>query len=398
MPASAGPVFRWTAVFAVFVLLAAGLGAYTWREEILRTSLDPKQPYQTYRPPRAPDYADARAWAIQPSDPTHPQGSATPVDVFFVHPTTYDGGRDWNAPIGQPAADRTLFRVMLPNHAGPFQRIGRVFAPRYRQASLYASSLTLRDDALDARRFAYGDVRAAFLAYLAHDNLGRPLILAGVGQGAKLISRLLQDVVAKDPALSKRVAAVYLMDTMVPAADFAAGSPLPASQMRDQARCTLAWQAVSDSDPLAPKHTLERALVWTPGGQLVHLASRPVLCVNPLTGSEKTPAASIHANLGAANASGLEWGVRPPFMPHQVSARCQGGLLHVSQPSSPSLQPTGSWTERRKAASYNLFYADIEADAQARVEALLGRRTYGPAAPPIVDSVVVESHPIHRVD
>ena len=398
MPASASPVFRWTAAIAIVVLLAAGLGAYTWREEILRTSLDPKQPYQTYRPPKAPDYADASAWAIQPRDPTHSGASDPPVDVFFVHPTTYDGGRDWNGPIGQPAADRNLFRVILPNYAGPFERIGRVFAPRYRQASLYASALTLRDDALDARRFAYGDVRAAFLSYLARDNAGRPLVLAGVGQGAKLISRLLQDVVAANPALSARIAAVYLIDTVVPAADFGSAAPLPACQTRDQARCTLAWPAVTDGDPLTPKHALERALVWTPSGQLVHLGVRPALCVNPLTGSQAAPSASAHANLGAANATGLEWGVRPPFMPHQVSARCEDGLLHISRPASPSLQPNGSWTERRKAAAYNLFYADIEADAQRRVQTLLGRRTYGPAAPPIVDSVVLESHPIHRVD
>ena len=56
---------------------------------------------------------------------------------------------------------------MLPNYAGPFVRVGRLFAPRYRQASLFAQ-LTLRDDARDAREFAYGDVRRAFDYYLDH--------------------------------------------------------------------------------------------------------------------------------------------------------------------------------------------------------------------------------------
>jgi hypothetical protein len=393
------PVLFWTTAIAVGVLLIAALAAYIWGEEILRTSLDPKQPFQTYRPPKAPDYAKGYAWAIRPADPVHPRATDPPADVFFVHPTTYDGGRDWNAPIGQSAADRTLFRVMLPNYAGPFERVGRVFAPRYRQASLYAATLTLRDDALDARQFAYGDVRAAFLSYLAQDNAGRPLILAGVGQGAKLVSRLLQDVVAANPGLKARIAAVYMIDTVIPAADVldAGGGALPACETRNQARCVLAWQSVMDHDPLKAKRLLDRAMVWTPTGELVHLGGRLALCVNPLTGGEKARSAPIRANLGAANATGLEWGVHPPVLPHQVSARCEGGLLHVSRPTSPSLQPSGSWIERRKAPPFNLFYADIEADAQARVQALLGRHI-GPAAPAITSSITVTSSPIHHID
>ena len=31
---------------------------------------------------------------------------------------------------------------MAPNYAGPFVRVGRLFAPRYRQASLYTLSDT----------------------------------------------------------------------------------------------------------------------------------------------------------------------------------------------------------------------------------------------------------------
>ena len=50
-----------------------------------------------------------------------------------------------------------------------------------------------------------------------------------------------------------------------------------------------------------------------------------------------------------------------------------GGVLRISHPKSASLQPTGSWADRRKAAGYNLFYADLEADAQARLASLLAR-------------------------
>jgi hypothetical protein len=83
------------------------------------------------------------------------------VDVFFIHPTTFNGGHDWNGPIADKASARELDRVMLPNYAGPFGRVGRVFAPRYRQASLYAYKIALREDARDARVFAYDDVQNA---------------------------------------------------------------------------------------------------------------------------------------------------------------------------------------------------------------------------------------------
>ncbi len=386
------------AILAILVLCGLGAG-YIWREEILRTRLDPKQPFQTYRPPPAPNYADPRDWALSPNRPAGP--GDPPADVFFVHPTTYDGGDDWNGPIGQARADRFLFRVVLPNDAGPFQRVGRVFAPRYRQASLYAF-LTLRDDARDARMFAYADVRAAFLAFLGRETAGRPLILAGVGQGGELLARLVQEVVAHDPTLLKRLAAVYLIDTVTPAASFPRGSPLPACATRNQARCVAAWAPVwaGASTPLddEARRVTDRALVWSPAGRLVNLGTQAAPCVNPMTGGQGENLAPAKLNLGAASASGLEWGVRPALMAHQVSAQCQGGLLRVSRPKSPSLQLTGSWADRRKAAPYNLFYADIEADAEARVEALLRRRVYGAAAPPIQTYVVVGAPPVRRID
>jgi hypothetical protein len=165
---------------ALALLLA--LSAWIWREDILRTSLDPHVPYQTYRPPPAPDYASPAAWALLPA--AAPRAADGPADIFFVHPTTFDGGRDWNAPVGDARAARILERDMLPNHAGPYERLGRVFAPRYRQASLY-TELTLREDAREARSFAYGDIRAAFRAYLERYNAGRPFLLVGVGRGAR---------------------------------------------------------------------------------------------------------------------------------------------------------------------------------------------------------------------
>ena len=271
-------------VGAVVAALMA-VAVFVWRDDILESFLDPKVPYQTYTPPRPPDYNLKRAWALLPPDPTQTSANDPPADVFFVHPTTFDGGDNWNSPIQQNDSDALLNRVMLPNYAGPFEKVGRVFAPHYRQAALYAF-LTLRDDARDARIFAYGDVAQAFKFYLQHFNQGRPIILVGVEQGGALTARLARDAIAADPQLKSRLVAVYLIDTVVPRDAFAPNAPLPGCTRRDEAHCVVAWDQAFVDDPASAKRILGRALVWDDQGALVTLGERPALCVNPLTGSE----------------------------------------------------------------------------------------------------------------
>jgi hypothetical protein len=259
---------------------------------------------------------------------------------------------------------------MIPNYAGPFALVGRVFAPQYREATLF-SLMTYRDDAQDARRLAYDDVRRAFEQYLKQDNGGRPFVLAGVREGGLIVARLLQDVVARDPALKPRLVAAYLIDTPAPAAGFGPDAAFPACAGRDEAGCVVAWTEVVGDESVRLDRRVERAVWWGEGGQLRAIRGDPLVCVNPLLGAASDQVAPRRLNLGAANATGLEWGVRPALLSREVAARCVDGILEVSAPISGSLKPAGSWLDRRKAPDFNLFYADIEADAQARLKVLL---------------------------
>ena len=54
---------RRTAIIAAAVLVVLAAAGFAFRGDILRTWLDPQQPYQTYRPPPAPDYARRRRWS-----------------------------------------------------------------------------------------------------------------------------------------------------------------------------------------------------------------------------------------------------------------------------------------------------------------------------------------------
>jgi len=350
---------QWVGVtgFVLVFLLTAAVAV--WRGDILRAGLDPQVPFQTYKPPPAPDYADPAAWALLDA---RVQGAGD-ADIFFVHSTTFDGGRDWNGAIGDIRADAYLTRVVLPNYAGPFARAGSVSAPRYRQASLY-TRLTLRDDAREARAFAYGDVLAAFNAWLAHHSSG-PIVLAGVEQGADLLDRLIRERIAPDRTVRDRLVAAYLMDVIIAADSLPASIPPCAD--RSQIHCVVAWSQVGDRDDAAARRRLRRATVWDDRGNLVDLAGRRSVCVNPVTGGTNETLAPARLHRGATNATGLEWGARPALLTREVETQCRDGLLRHSWPDLESFRETGNWADRRKARPYNLFYGDLEADVAERL-------------------------------
>ncbi|PZO05822.1 MAG: DUF3089 domain-containing protein [Alphaproteobacteria bacterium] len=349
-------VAGWT---MLFLLLLIASSVAVWRGDILRAGLDPQIPFQTYDPPPAPDYRLAGAWALL--DARGPQ--AADAAVFFVHSTTYDGGANWNGPVRDAKADAYLDRVVIPNYAGPFERAGAISVPRYRQASLY-TRLTLRDDARDARAFAYDDVREAFELWIAR-HPRQPVVLVGVEQGAELLDRLLRERVAPDAGLRQRLVGVYLIDAIV-AAD-RLPPEIPACRARTEIGCVVGWSQVGVGNEGAAARRLRRALVWDDRGRLVDLAGRKALCVNPVTGSVGEEVVPARRHLGATNATALEWGVRPAFMDRLVETQCRGGLLRHTEPKTESFREVGNWADRRKARPYNLFYADLEADVQARL-------------------------------
>ncbi|MGH7023994.1 MAG: DUF3089 domain-containing protein, partial [Caulobacteraceae bacterium] len=193
-------------------------------------------------------------------------------------------------------------------------------------------------------------------------------------QGGELAARLLKDEIGPNPALRRRLVAAYLIETVTRADDFSGRAATPACQRRDEAGCVVAWISAREGDFPRVINILTRSKVWSVDGQLVSLAGRPPLCVNPLLGAQSDAPAPERLNLGAANATGLEWGARPGFMARQVGARCVGGILRVSRPRSSSLLPHGGWVERLRAPPYNLFWADLEADSLARAAAYKASR------------------------
>ena len=362
---------RWKAILigAISGTVLAVAGFYL-QNDWHRNALDPKVPFQIYeatRLPKAPEYRKTASWYLNPAL-AHYYADPRKVDVFFLHGTTFDGGKDWLGGIDNGQATHDVERIQIPNYAGPFAVMGNVYAPKYRQASLY-TQLTGRDDAREARRFAYTDAEAAFRAFLKQRKGGRGFIIVGVEQGGLLVERLLRDEVSPNPALRGQLVAAYMLETLAPQGLFASLNSIPVCPARDATGCAVAYLSVDSGRPDQALQVLKRAVTWESNNELVTLGADRAVCVNPLTGGPTTDEVDAHRSQGATNATGLEWGTEPALVLHKVSARCLSGLLIVDKPDSPTFRDGPAWVDQRKVNPYNLFYGDLQADMQARWQA-----------------------------
>lgn len=365
---------RWISLALAGLAGLSGLTAYLMRDNLFREITKPRDPFQIARPPPTPDYGAASAWALRPPAPeTAPDG----VDVFFLGPTTFFENGAWNAPFDDPVALGRLRRDVIPNHVAPFQASGPVHLPLIRQATLFAS-LSHREDSRDALAFAYADAEAAFDAFWRARAPGRGVILAGQGQGGLHLIRLLH-ARKTDPAFREALVAAYVLQQATPEAG-AFPQPCPAP---DATACLVSFNTVDAGDDRGQWLLRERSVVWNARGSVEGLANRPIVCVNPLTGSAAAPEAGPRANLGAAAASGLEPAMRPPLLPADTGARCVDGALivEVNRPA-PLMRPVFTLGARYLTPRYNLFWANLERDAQTRAAAWLAGREATPQPPP----------------
>ena len=236
----------------------------------------------------APDYANPASWLCRPgrddvcsrpltstvlspadgaqTKKTYGPDPDAPIDCFYVYPTVSQQ-KTANADMTEgPEEDRVA--------TAQFARFGavcRTFAPLYRQNTMAA----LRGQArvVDAG-MAYGDVRAAWKSYLAHDNHGRGVVLIGHSQGAFHLIRLIAEEIDGKPAQRLLVSAILLGGNVeVQTGGDAGGSfrHVPLCHRDDQTGCVIAYSSFLASNPPGSDSPFGKA----EGGGL------RVACVNP---------------------------------------------------------------------------------------------------------------------
>ncbi|MEL7232007.1 MAG: DUF3089 domain-containing protein [Pseudomonadota bacterium] len=355
---------------ALATLIIIGSLAWIYRDDIFQTIQDPRQPFQTYDPPAAPDYALSESWLSQPDLTIDPFTLKEKGDVFVAVPSVYRGGEHYVLPSDDLRRKSKLERIVRPNYVTPYGDAGRLFAPFYRQASLY-SYMTTREDAQLAQDFAYQDVKRAFERFLEVSPPERPIVLVGHNQGAAHVLRLLHDFFAHDETLRRRLAVAYVIDYPVPLDLFDGPfSALSLCEAEDDTSCIAAFgQFQPGEDAIAERFT-ERLLVHD-GSDFQSVRDRALACINPLTWRRDEDYAPERLHKGGVAAEGLEPDIRPAPQPNQVGAQCQDGLLLVDKPRSRSFRRPWQIGAKFRTLPSNLFYEDLRQNAVLRVNALI---------------------------
>ena len=325
----------------------------------------------------APDHHRIEAWLAFPGrdglERSAPEG-LTPVaeslaeaDVFFIQPTTTKDREALSAPWDISGEAAPLNPAVLMGQASVFNGCCRIYAPRYRQATLPG----LGDPA--AVDQAYQDIVAAFRLFVAEHNDGRPFILASHSQGTIHAVQLLQREIMGTP-LQDRLVVAYLIGSYVPDAFPDIGMPI--CDAVDQTGCVIGWNASKIGSAAARVVINDKTYWWN--GAFRSADQPPSVCVNPLTwrsGSADAPAPAA-LNPGSMPLPAAPWPegatTMPALTPGMTGARCHDGMLEVALPDDAPEAYGDILT--RLAGSYHLndfglFYAALRQNAGVRVTA-----------------------------
>ncbi len=326
---------------------------------VLVTGCVPTKPagaFDEKKAPPAPDYSKPENWAALPDRADaadrvpkgEKDGQATaPVDVFFIHPTTYLGSRlsekGWNAGLDDEKLNKKTDRT-VEFQATAFNGTARVFAPRYRQTHIH--NFVRKDRLEEAQRsldLAHADVRAAFDYYLKNWNDGRPVIIAGHSQGSYHGMVLLKEYFDDGKPLSNKLVAAWLPGW--PVADGFL-KKIPPCRSPDEAGCYCSWRTYRRGYDRVkwlhgPNFTVTNPISWRtePGRYVPKTESKGAVLIKFRT------------------------------YPHLCDAEVRDGYLWTTKPKF-----RGSLfirTSNYHPGDFNLFWFDVRANAAERTRAFL---------------------------
>ncbi|MEE4211025.1 MAG: DUF3089 domain-containing protein [Parvularcula sp.] len=337
------------AILGLSLTMAALIGAAAWyyQDVIGLWLINPDRTYEAYTPPPAPDYeGDDAAWLARGEG----DGFA---DVFYIHSNVYDGDGNWNAPFDRDSKISYLQQDLLPVEAGPFASQARLWAPRFRQPTLFAR-FTQKHPGVAARELAYQDIETAFGRFLEERESGRPFILAGYGDGALFAGRLFKTVIAERPELQKETAAVYAVGMPLPNDAFAADLCLS----ERESGCVVAFAPVDSRFTKDAEQLRTRTLtLGAEGDGWASTSGRDLVCLPPPVDGE-------------VEAVRFEEGEEDRIVT-ELAATCRGGLLMVAPPAERALRQTRFFGSQWRPSRFNLFYEPLRSDAQRRVDQTL---------------------------
>lgn len=187
------------------------------------------------------------------------------ADVFYIHPTTYlkpTVRLSLNADIEDKNLNKETDNRAVLMQATIFNGSCRVYAPRYRQVHIRTFFMMNTNMAKEAFDTAYADIKGAFEYYLAHENHGRPVIIAGHSQGSMHAIRLLKEFFDGKP-LQKQLVCAYVVGWPIKKNEF---TSLPIGDSATATGCVVGWRSY--------RNNTKDIVVKMEGSSI---------CVNPIT-------------------------------------------------------------------------------------------------------------------
>jgi hypothetical protein len=353
--------------------------------------ITPRHAFGELAAPSPPDYGQKRFWAALPSEKDEadlvPEGVApgdnqanAEADVFYIHPTAYFLGDSWNSPMEAGTRAEEFIQYYLSSQASVFNACCRVYAPHYREATIY-SFIDEGNDGKQALDLAYRDVATAFDYFLEHFNQGRPFIIASHSQGTAHAMRLIEQRISGTP-LRERFIAGYLIGYVLPGDKFERSfKDVPPCADRADTGCIVAWDTFAPDSARADEFLYPYGDGWErrSSGSGVH-------CTNPLSWKLDGKPADKALNLGAVKVPPLEQGFKimgrehsgrritslpAPLVGH-TGARCDNWLI-VEKQTDPSFHPV-FYDGNYHLHDYSLFYLNLRQNALDRTKAFLERQ------------------------
>lgn len=310
------------------------------------------QPFDEQTPPPAPDYALKENWAalpfrydaadVIPKQETWKNDSTKEVDVFYVHPTMYLKGKEWNADVADKKMNKKVDSKTMHYQASVFNQTGRVYAPRYRQA-VVTVFYNETEDGEKALELAYSDVKRAFDYYLEHYNQGRPIIIASHSQGTRHCRKLLQEYFDGTEIQEKLVTA-YIIGFTVNEGMY---QTLKMCDDATETGCFVTWMSYKQG--------------YEPDGKF----HRTTESVNPLTWTSDTTFVDATNSLGSV-----------VLNLNKKHLNKTGAKIHYKDGSYLWVKSKAPWMPLFKnmhILDYNLFWYDIRQNVKDRTKAYLDK-------------------------
>lgn len=326
-------------VSSVLVLLFIGGCRESVRDDGYTHEEVSQIPSSIYPLPYEPNYELTENWSLMGV------GEDKSVDVFYVHPTMYYEGRDWVADLGDAAINRTVDLWPIRHQASVFFEIGRVFAPRYRQAHIRVFGFDEEECEMcgEALEVAYSDVRKSFLFWLKNLDQGKPIIIAGHSQGTFHAKRLLKEFF-DGTELGERLVTSYLLGWGVYEEDFEVLKPC---ESKGDVNCYCSWMTYATG--------------YTPAWHDKRMAAGLEIpkCINPMSWDSSGEVNDCKDHLGILTEK------QKIKYKGKLTGQVHEGLLWLDAPHvlGGRLLHQDNW----HVGDYNLFHTNIQANVEERV-------------------------------